>query len=265
MAIARTQVLNPELAEAELEPVELSRRLLAGARRAGDPESCAGLELLAGQLHVVDPAAIEGDAARIAFWVNLYNALLLHCLCRRPLKGNLLLHLRMFDRVAYRVGPHAYPLNLIEHGVLRGNRRAPLRPRRPLRTGDPRTAAAPAEADARIHFALNCGAVSCPPIHAYDAGSLDTRLEAATTAYLRSETTVDTESRRIRLPRLMRIYRADFGGREGQLAFAAERVPEVERCLRGDRSPRVRYARFDWTVAPRSRSARSGGSEPGDA
>jgi Protein of unknown function, DUF547 len=252
--IGRPQVLNPGSAEAELEPVELSRRLLGDARRAEDATGCAGLERLARQLHGVDPTAIEGDQARIAFWVNLYNALVLHCLCRRPLKGNLLFHLRMFDRVAYQVGPHTYPLNLIENGVLRGNRRAPFRPRRPLGRNDPRAAAAPERVDERIHFALNCGAVSCPPIQAYGARSLDAQLEAATTVYLRSETTIDGDRCSVRLPSLMRLYRADFGAREDQIAFAAERVPEIKPCLRNGRKPRLRYARFDWTVASRPES-----------
>jgi hypothetical protein len=255
MTIGGLQVLNSEPAEAESGPLELSRRLLGVARRAEDMTGCTCVERLAGQLHGIEPAAIEGDPARIAFWMNLYNSLVLHCLCRRPLSGNLLFHLRLFDRVAYRVGAHSYPLNLIENGILRGNRRAPLRPRRPLRKDDPRMASAPGQVDARIHFALNCGAVSCPPIQSYDASSLDAQLEAATAAYLRSETTVDSDRCSVRLPRLMRLYRADFGGRADQIAFAAERVPEIERCLGEGRRTRVRYGRFDWTVAPRRRSS----------
>jgi hypothetical protein len=250
--MARTRVLNPQGSPARADAVALSRELLAVAQAVTEPAECARIDALAGQLHGVDPAGIADDAARIAFWVNLYNALVRHCLFLKPLRGNLLWHLRLFDRIAYRVGAHDYPLNLIESGVLRHNRRAPLRLRRPLRRSDPRLAATPATVtvDPRIHFALNCGARSCPPIRAYAPESLDTELDLATRSYLEAETRLQPERRRVRLPRLMRIYAADFGGRDEQLRFAARYLPELERWLEDRRQPiRVRYGRFDWTVA----------------
>jgi Protein of unknown function, DUF547 len=251
MLSARPRVLNPVSTELRSGPVELSRRVLAEARRVEQATECAALESLAGELHQIDPAAIVGDEARIAFWANLYNALVLHCLCRDPIRGNLLWHLRRFDRVAYGVGGHPYPLNVIENGVLRANRRAPMRLRRPLRRGDPRITSAPAQLDPRIHFALNCGAISCPPIYTYGPASLDAQLEAATGAYLEAESTVDAERCEVRLPRLMRLYRGDFGSPAEQLRFAARYLPALGPCLdERSRPPRLRYARFDWTVAP---------------
>jgi hypothetical protein len=204
---------------------------------------------LSGQLVALAPDAIEGHAGRIAFWLNLYNALLLHCLCSNPIRGSLLKHLRLFDRAAYDVGGRTYTLNVIEHGVLRRNRRPSLRLRRPLRDSDPRLEVAPARVDPRIHFALNCGARSCPPIRAYTAGGLDNELDHATGAYLEAESAVDLASGRVILPRLMRLYRADFGDRGAQLAFAARYLPELSSLLAdGSERVTVRYGRFDWTV-----------------
>ncbi|MGH2985856.1 MAG: DUF547 domain-containing protein [Solirubrobacterales bacterium] len=249
--MARARILNPAPAPTELGAVALSREILAEAKAVEAPGRCARLDDLAGQLHGVAPERIEGDAARIAFWANLYNALMLHCLCLRPLRGNLLWHLRLFDRIAYRVGPHDYPLNLIENGLLRANRRAPFRLRRPLRRSDPRRGAAPSQIDPRIHFALNCGARSCPPIRDYDPDSLDAQLELATRSYLDAETQLDPRRGRVRLPRLMRIYGADFGDRDGQLRFAARYVPQLADWLGdGSKPMRVAYGHFDWTVAP---------------
>jgi len=247
--MARVRILNPAAAPAELDAVALSREILAEARTIEEPEQCTRLDALAGQLHAIAPERIEGDDARIAFWLNLYNALMLHCLCLEPLRGSLLWHLRLFDRIAYRVGEHEFPLNLIENGILRRNRRAPLRLRRPLRAGDPRLAATPSTPDPRVHFALNCAAASCPPIAVYDSRKLDSQLELATAAYLRNETVV--EGKRVRLPRLMRIYHRDFGSRDEQLAFAARYVPALAAIAAERRRVRIRYGRFDWTVAPR--------------
>ncbi len=257
--VARTAptpgLLNGRAEATTCEPSELAREILIEARGpAGGSDGGDVLERLVGQLHGVDPAGIEGDAARIAFWVNLYNALILHWFRLNPIRGNLLRHLRLFDRVAYRVGGQDYPLNVIENGVLRVNRRAPLRLRPPLRDGDPRLAAAPSRGDPRIHFALNCGAASCPPIRAYEGSSLEQQLELATRAYVQSE--VRIERNLVRLPRLMRLYRADFGGRAEQLEFAASRLPELrDRLAERPERPRVRYGRFDWTAVPHTPAA----------
>jgi hypothetical protein len=246
----RVRVLNPRPAEPESGPGALSRRILTEARTLGPRSECSRLESLAGQLHGLDPAAIAGDAGRLAFWINLYNALMVHCLCLKPLRGSLLWHLRLFDRIAYRVGGRDYPLTLIENGLLRRNRRAPLRLRRPLRASDPRLAAAPSRIDPRIHFALNCGARSCPPIRGYEPASLDAQLELATRAYLEAETHLDRERRGVRLPRLMRIYAADFGGHAEQFNFAARYLPQLAEWLDEGARARIRYGRFDWRVAP---------------
>ena len=247
--MARARTLNSAPAPTQLEPIALSRQILTEARAIQDRAECARLDALAGQLHGVAPERIDGDAARIAFWANLYNALVLHCLCLKPLRGSLLWHLRLFDRVAYRVGGHDYPLNLIENGILRVNRRAPFRVLRPLRAADPRLVATPSRIDPRIHFALNCGARSCPPIRAYEPVALDAQLELATRTYLEAETVLEPERGRVRLPRLMRLYAADFGDRARQLEFASRYLPQLAALLgETEASVRVRYSRFDWTV-----------------
>jgi hypothetical protein len=248
--LSALEVLNPRAEAAELDPLELSERLVVRAVEVSRSGGCEALEPLVAQLRGVDPTGLAGQGARLAFWLNTYNALLLHCLCRRPLRGSLLRHLRMFDRVAYDVGGHPYTLNLIEHGVLRGNQRPPLRLRRPVRAGDPRLDAVVPELDPRVHFALNCGARSCPPVRPYAPDRVDAELEAATGAYLATETDLDASRRRVALPRLIRMYRDDFGTRGERLAFAARYLPELRRLLddEGGRV-RVRYRRFDWTLA----------------
>lgn len=248
--MARLRTLNPEGSPAAMDAVPLSQEILHAAKALTAPEDLIALDALTPQLHSIAPEQISGDASRIAFWVNIYNAAILHTLCLRPLRGSLIRHLRIFDRVAYRVGAHDYPLNLIENGLLRLNARAPYRLRRPLRGGDPRLAAAPSRLDARVHFALNCGANSCPPIRSYSDSQLDEQLELATRAYLQAESRLDEESCRLTLPRLMRLYRSDFGDRAEQLELAARHLPGVEECIGRDGGRlRLGYARFDWTVA----------------
>ena len=40
------------------------------------------------------------------------------------------------------------------------------------------------ELDPRIHFALNCGATSCPPIRVYSSSNLDSQLDRAAASFL---------------------------------------------------------------------------------
>jgi hypothetical protein len=248
------ELLNPHGARADMAPVALSQAMLAQAQALTSPRGCAPLDALAAQLRGVRLQDLDEDVARIAFWTNLYNALLLHRLCLKPVRGSLLMHVRLFSGVGYEVGGRPYTLNLIEHGLLRGNRRPPLHLRRPLRANDPRLSSAPARPDFRIHFALNCGARSCPPVRQYDPAELDAQLETATRAYLQAETTVDAARCRVKLPGLMRLYRRDFGSSKDQLDLVARHLPDAEAAMNacGGRIA-VDHGRFDWEAAGNAR------------
>lgn len=165
------------------------------------------------------------------------------------MRRSVLLDLRRFSRPAAEADGHELSLNQIEHGLLRGNRRPPNGLRRTLPAGAPRLRLAPSIVEPRIHFALNCGARSCPPIRHYDAGRLEEQLEFATRSYLESETTVDEAGCRVELPGLMKLYAADFGDSEAQLRFAAARLPELASVMEGCEGLRVSHARFDWRAA----------------
>lgn len=219
---------------------------LLDAARAGDG---ARWEKLSASLAGVDPGSFESDEHRIAFWINLYNAVLVHELRAKPRSGHLFRHLRMFRREACTVGGERYSLDLIEHGVLRRNRRPPAGLRPMLRGGDRRLSGAPARLDPRIHFALNCGARSCPPVIAYEPQRVDAQLAGATRAYLEAETDLDRDRAEVRLPALMKIYGADFGERDERVAFAARHLPADAGWITGE-GVTVRYGRFDWTIAP---------------
>lgn len=56
-----------------------------------------------------------------------------------------------------------------------------------FKAGDPRATLAVNPPDPRIHFALNCGAASCPAIRVFTPASLDAGLEAAAQAFCSGE------------------------------------------------------------------------------
>ncbi len=64
--------------------------------------------------------------------------------------------------------------------------------------------------DFRIHFALNCGAVSCPPILIYEMAKIENQLQLATNSFITSETTINIDTRIIKTSKLLFWYQKDF-------------------------------------------------------
>jgi hypothetical protein len=206
------------------------------------------MDELATRVRGVDPVELDDDG-RTAYWLNAYNLTLLRALAERPRSGRAWRHRRLFSRSVHSVGGLHYSLDVIEHGLLRGNRRPPYGARRLLRHGDPRLLAAPMTPDPRIHFALNCGARSCPPVRVY-TDAVNEELERATRAYLGAESRFDPERGMLVLPGLMRLYRGDFGGRTGIIEFAARHLGGEAGDLIASRADELKlvFARFDWTM-----------------
>jgi Protein of unknown function, DUF547 len=187
----------------------------------------------------LEPARFEVPSDSLearAFWINLYNALTLHSMLRARVQKSVLEVPGFFDRFAYQVcsDPLEFSLTLneIEHGILRGN--AVFLRRQSFQTNDSR-AHLILPLEPRIHFALNCGAISCPPIRAYQAENLESQLELATRSYLQS---VRLENGVAILPKLLEWYAKDFGN---PLEFVRKYHPELPA------KTRVRFDAYDWT------------------
>jgi len=101
----------------------------------------------------------------------------------------------------YFIAGSEYTADDLENGILRGNRPAasslgmligfPGLSSGPFGAGDPRAAATVRDPiDARIHFALVCGAKSCPPIKLYSADNLEEGLAGAAEAFCASDVKV---------------------------------------------------------------------------
>jgi hypothetical protein len=234
---AELQRLALELKAAALDP--LSGRL--DYATAAGSEELARVKRAAVALRRFDPASLTSPAEKLAFWINVYNALTLHAIFSFRPKRTVWEVPGFFERAAYNVGGHRFSLSEIEHGVLRANRPAPFSRRRPLGTGDPRRrfTLTDAEFDPRVHFALNCGARSCPPIATYAADRIDAQLDLATRSFIRGETEVVGD--RVITSALLKWYRADLGDPGELLDRYLE--PEVARQLH---RKRITFRRYDW-------------------
>eukprot|EP00457_Paulinella_chromatophora_P006517 gb/GEZN01006535.1/.p1 GENE.gb/GEZN01006535.1/~~gb/GEZN01006535.1/.p1 ORF type:complete len:504 (+),score=59.88 gb/GEZN01006535.1/:129-1640(+) len=152
---------------------------------------------------------------RRTFFINLYNCLCIHALVEGMLQPVLfsetLGRLKLYASASYQIGDQVLSLNDMENGILRNNRisAAPLASA-PFSPADPRLALA-VPLDPRIHFALNCGAKSCPPIAVYQADKLDKQLKMATESFLLSDDVqIVYEDNKVKLSMLFKWYMADF-------------------------------------------------------
>jgi hypothetical protein len=124
----------------------------------------------------------------------------------------------------------------------------------------------------RIHFAINCASISCPPLarEVYRPGALEEQLERATREFINDEREVmiDTPRNRLVLSKIFDWYKSDFAeaipgaaSEDAGLIDYLKRylTPERRRALERLSNPKIEYLDYDWGLneqaASRSRAA----------
>jgi len=186
-------------------------------------------------------SALETDQKKIAFWVNIYNAFIQISLTENPDlyqdKG------KFFSEERIKIAGEILSFDDIEHGIIRKSKvKISLgyldkwfvaKWERKLRVN---------HLDWRIHFALNCGAKSCPPVAIYSAENLDNEFDFMTKEYLKEQTTYNKETKTATSVALMSWFRGDFGGNSGarEILFDYGITPEIPKELD--------FKTYDWTL-----------------
>jgi len=188
-----------------------------------------------------DPTQLGDPNEAKAFWLNLYNAATVHAVVQHGYPNDALARRTFYGRPLLHIGGEVYSLNQIEHGVLRGNRRVPGSVRKPFGIVDRRKVLA-LQLDPRIHFALNCGARSCPAIRHYIGSDLDSLLDQATSAFIEQE--VQFVDGTLEVSQIFQWYRADFV----DVKKFIEQFHQQEHVQEACREPGVqlRYRPYDW-------------------
>ncbi|MEO7312331.1 MAG: DUF547 domain-containing protein [Chitinophagaceae bacterium] len=185
---------------------------------------------------------LKTDDEKKAFWINLYNAY-----TQVLLKANPDAYSKRSDFFGGRqieIAGRSFSLDDIEHGILRRsklkwslgylNKLFPGKTERALRVD---------RLDYRLHFALNCGAKSCPPIAFYKPETINQQLDLATKAYLTSEAEYDASTNIVRLPALMSWFRGDFGGKK-----KTKRLLQQLSIIPAEANPKFEFKKYDWTL-----------------
>ena len=182
-----------------------------------------------------DPQAMSTQE-RFAFYINAYNASTVKLILEKyPKLKSIRDYKDPWKQVRWVVGQETLSLDQIEHEKLR-----------------------PVFKDPRIHFAVNCAAVGCPPLRAeaYRAGELDAQLEAATTATLTSPRYVKTKGDVLYLSAIFDWYGKDFidpefkGSKPTVAAYVKEyALPDTKEVIESKQdAPKVRFLEYDWSL-----------------
>ncbi|TAF66161.1 MAG: DUF547 domain-containing protein [Cytophagales bacterium] len=186
---------------------------------------------------------LSTENQRKAFWLNIYNAITQIALLENPTSYQ---KKAKFFKKKYLIAQTRLSLDNIEHDILRHskiklslgylNKPFVRRKIKQFRL---------AEVDFRIHFALNCGAESCPPIAFYTPENIENQLDKATQNYLNQQCQYDKEKQIIYLPKLMQWFKADFGGKKG-----IYHILRNEALIPLLSQPEIKYLPYNWTLAP---------------
>lgn len=166
------------------------------------------------------PAATWNRERRLAYFINLYNALTVRLILDHYPLGSIRDLPDPWGRERITLGGQGYSLDAIEHRVLR-------------KMGEP-----------RIHFALNCASLSCPVLqpHAFTEKGLDAQLDAAARAFINDPARNQITPHTARLSRIFQWYRSDFESPgKGLVDFlnAFLDTPLAPDC-------RIRFKDYDW-------------------
>ncbi len=191
------------------------------------------------------------EERQIAFWSNAYNGLTLLAIVKNyPPKRSLasVIHPRgirwipgVWDKLAFTVMGQEMTLNDIEHQVLR------------VKYDEP-----------RIHAALVCAAISCPPLRGepFVADRLEEQLDDQTRRFLERSFRIDRDAGKVYLSKILDWYGGDFvnsfepeAGFEGHseaqravLNFISGYLSEADRKYLRDGDYRIEYSSYDWSL-----------------
>ncbi|XP_016374805.1 uncharacterized protein LOC107713722 isoform X2 [Sinocyclocheilus rhinocerous] len=193
---------------------------------------------------------------KLAFFINIYNALVIHGNLRLGFPKNIWQRYRFFNYVSYFIGGEVFTLQDIENGVLRGNRKGVAQLLKPFSRNDPRLQLALPDVEPLIHFALNCGAKGCPPIKTYTPQDIDSQLRAAAEAFLENDDScvIDSVGREVKLSQIFKWYKADFGGTDEKLLnwvfdhMGASQKKRNLQALLSEGKIKVSYLPYNWSI-----------------
>lgn len=176
-----------------------------------------------------------GRDEKLALLINAYNAFTLRLILDHYLVESIkdIPDAKRWDAKRWKVAGNTWSLNQIEHEQIRPKFREP-----------------------RVHFALVCAAIGCPPLRfeAYTGARLEEQL-ADQTRYVHTHGrwfACDAQRAVLRLTRLYDWYGDDFKQVAGSaLEYAAGQSDVLRKALDAGKKPRIEWIDYDWRLNSR--------------
>jgi hypothetical protein len=194
------------------------------------------LDAYLNSLSRANPQAQASREAKLAFWINAYNAVTVKGILREYPTTSIRNHTakvfgyNIWKDLLLTVGNHTYSLEAMEHQILR-------------KMGEP-----------RIHFAIVCASHSCPRLlnEAYLATRLEEQLVVNTRTFFANGENFryDAQGRRFYLSAILSWFSGDFGANQAaQLKSISPYLPsQAASAAANANSVSVSYLDYDWSL-----------------
>ena len=165
---------------------------------------------------------LDNDDRKNAFWINIYNSFM-RIKIKNPKDMKTYPKFEFFSKDDIKISNLKLSLDDIEHKILRKSKLKLFRGyvtnifaygwERELRVK---------KLDNRIHFALNCGARSCPPISSYDDETISKQFEVSKKNFILNDSKFDSSTNTLSVSRIFFWYLGDFQGKKGVIEIHRE-------------------------------------------
>ncbi len=181
-----------------------------------------------------------------AFWINAYNFFMIAIILEKGVENNKIKiksvkdlgtffnPYKIFKEKMNNVSGTLYSLDDIEKGILLGEDFKNKKWK-----------------DARIHFAVNCASVGCPPLikTVYSAEGLDQILDDNIAKALKNPRHFILDPQTLKLTHLFKWYQKDFEEHSGSVKDFIKKYlnsPEIQNQI--DRTKNIDYIEYNWNL-----------------
>ena len=193
--------------------------------------------------------------AKTAFLINVYNLLIKYAFIKYGFPDSNLKRASFFTTIYVNIGGDTFSFNDLENGILRANAFAPYALKKQFTSGDPRAKLVLEKVDNRIHFALNCGAVSCPPVKKFSVNDLEEELRIVALSFCEQDLNIRVSLKKnvVHLSSIFKWYRHDFAQSTSGLPKAllkylrGEKKEALRKMLNGKNEIKVKFNDYDWS------------------
>jgi hypothetical protein len=207
---------------------------------------------LTANLRDFDLSALREEKEKLAFWINLYNTIVVDGIISCGVRNSIKEITGFFTKIKYIIGGLRFSPDDIEHGILRCNKKKSRPPWLQFGPMNPRKRFSLEHLDPRIHFALVCGSRSCAPIKYYTPEGIYDELEMATVNFVNSsEVMVIPEENRLLISQIFKWYQDDLGGITSVLHFIEKYILDDDKkkfLMESRGNLKIEYLFYDWNL-----------------